>query len=160
MPWYQVDLKSITWKRVVVFFVLWGIFFVGIILMMYLSRISYRLCEVRYVIDTPLPLYGREEEFTEEAINLRLQRERGMELKVAIRVTNISIFSPTKILTIEEISSLDRYLRTNFSHVRWYGPEVRVVPQLQAEKRWVLYGILSLSMALGVMVAWLLRREP
>ncbi len=160
MPWYRIELKSITWKEVVGFFVLWGVFFVGLFVMMQFTAISYRLCEVRYVIDRPLPLYGREEEFTEEALNRRLQRDREKEMKLTIRgKTNISLFSPTKILTQEGILSLDSYLKTNFSHVRWYGPEVRTVPQLQAERRWFLLGVLSFSMALGVMIAWLLRRE-
>lgn len=160
MPWYRIELKSITWKGVVGFFVLWGVFFVGLFVMMQLTGVSYRLCEVRYMIDRPLPIYGREDEFSEEALNKRLRMDIEKDLKLAIRIqTHVSLFFPTKVPTQEEISDLDGYLRSNFSHVKWYGPEVRTVPQLQPEKRWFLLGILSFSMALGVMIAGLLRRE-
>jgi hypothetical protein len=160
MPWYRIELKSITWKEVVGFFVLWGVFFVGLFVMMQFTGVSYRLCEVRYVIDRPLPLYGREEEFTEEALNRKVQNDIEKEMKLTIRQnTNISLFFPNKILTPEESLSLDRYLRTNFSHVNWYGPELRTVPELQPERRWFLLGTLSLALALGVMIAWFLRRE-
>ncbi|MCX7883181.1 MAG: hypothetical protein N2314_08175 [Brevinematales bacterium] len=159
MGWYKIEGR-ITARDVLIVVGLWGLFFGALWMMVAISGVAYRLCEVRYVIKGDIVIYEREEEFTEEALSRRLQRDFERTLIFTLRNhTNVAILFPEKILSQEDVEHLDTYLRTNFSHVTWIGPQVRKVPQLEPRRRFLVMAMLSFSMALGVIVALKLRRE-
>jgi len=158
MPWYSLRKENLV-KVTGVFVVLWGVFFLGLLAVVQMTGLRYRLCEIRYTLDGWFPLYGQEQSQSDEAISKRLQQVMGHEVVFFRDNTGVSVFFPNHILTDEEMTTLDAYLRTNFSHVRWIGPTRRVVPQLSWKQILVVLGGLALAMAGGVVVAWMLGRE-